>query len=143
MTDGAAAGRGGCGVRVRPIRFTDDVAAMRRFCEALGLAADVVSDGGGWVTFTAPAGGAALHDAASSDGGCAPGTTELSFEYDGPLEELEARLHAAGFADAHVVDESYGRDLVVTDPDGVTVIVNEVQHDLHGYARVGETVAPG
>ena len=136
-------GRAATGVRVRPIRFSDDVAAMRRFCEALGLTADIASEGGGWVTFTAPAGGAALHDAASSDGGYAPGTTELSFEYDGPLEELEARLHAAGFADAHVVDESYGRDLVVTDPDGVTVIVNEVQHDLHGYARVGDLEGQG
>jgi len=28
-------------------------------------------------------------------------------------------LRAAGFADAHIVDEAYGRTLFVTDPDDI------------------------
>jgi hypothetical protein len=40
-------------MRVAPIRFTADAAGMRRFCEALGLHAEVVADSGGWVGLTA------------------------------------------------------------------------------------------
>ena len=39
-------------MRIRPVRFTNDVAAMRRFLEALGLRARIASDQGGWVDFT-------------------------------------------------------------------------------------------
>lgn len=31
---------------------------------------------------------------------------------------MRDRLHAAGFADAHIIDEAYGRMLVVTDRTG-------------------------
>ena len=121
-------------MRVRPVRFTNDVAAMRRFLEALGLKPRIASDSGGWVDFTTEESGcAALHDAATSASGAAAGETTLSFETAEPLEAVRDRLHAAGFADATVVDEAYGRSLQVTDPDGVRVTVDEVQQDLYGY----------
>jgi hypothetical protein len=50
------------------------------------------------------------------------------------LEPLQDRLVAAGFTDAHIVDEAYGRTLFVTDPDGVWVAIDGAQTDLHGYA---------
>lgn len=128
-------------MRVRPVRFTDDVAAMRRFLEAMGLRARITSDGGGWVDLTAAAGLVGLHDAASSATGTAAGVTTLSFESEEPLEILLDRLHAAGFADAHIVDEAYGRVLVVTDPDGVEVHVDEVMSDLYGYTEAAPTPA--
>jgi hypothetical protein len=40
---------------------------------------------------------------------------------------------AAGLADAHIVDEAYGRALFMTDPDGFWVAIDGVQTDLHGY----------
>jgi len=121
-------------MRVRPVRFTDDVAAMRRFLEALGLRPRIASDNGGWVDFlTKESGGAALHEAATATSGYNAGETSLSFESEEPLEAVRDRLHAAGFADAHIIDEAYGRTLVVTDPDGVRVSVDEVQDDLYGY----------
>ena len=124
-------------MRVRPVRFTDDVAAMRRFLEALGLRPRIASDNGGWVDFlTKDSGGAALHDAATATSGYRAGETSLSFESEEPLEVVRDRLHAAGFADAHIVDEAYGRTLVVTDPDGIRVSVDEVQEDLYGYHQV-------
>jgi len=124
-------------MRVRPVRFTDDVAAMRRFLEALGLRPRIASDNGGWVDFlTKDGGGAALHDAATATSGYRAGETSLSFESEEPLEVVRDRLHAAGFADADIVDEAYGRTLVVTDPDGVRVSVDEVQEDLYGYHQV-------
>jgi hypothetical protein len=123
-------------MRVRPVRFTNDVAAMRRFLEALGLNARIAADGGGWVDFMAGTPGmAALHEAATAQTGQQAGQTTLSFEADEPLEPLQERLRQAGFTDAHIVDEAYGRTLFVTDPDGVWVAIDGVQTDLHGYHR--------
>lgn len=123
-------------MKVCPVRFTDDVAAMRRFLEALGMRARISATGGGWVDLTVGTEGlAALHAAATSEFGHRAGETTLSFESEEPLEGVRDRLHAAGFADAHIIDEAYGRMLVVTDPDGIEVIVNEEQHDLYGYRR--------
>src|SRR4051794_34422774 len=71
----------GGAMRVRPVRFTDDVAAMRRFLEALGLRPRIASDNGGWVNFlTKESGGAALHEAATATSGYKVGETSLSFE---------------------------------------------------------------
>jgi hypothetical protein len=121
-------------MRVRPVRFTNDVAAMRRFLEALGLQARIAADAGDWVDFTIDSPGmAALHDASSSVLGHGPGQTTLSFEAEEPLEPLQDRLVAAGFTDAHIVDEAYGRTLFVTDPDGLWVAIDGRQTDLHGY----------
>jgi len=122
-------------MRVRPVRFTYDVAAMRRFLEALGLQPRIASEGGGWVDFTIDSSGMiALHDATTpTQTGYTAGQTSLSFEADEPLEPLRDRLRRAGFADAHIVDEAYGRTLFVTDPDGVWVAIDGRQTDLHGY----------
>jgi hypothetical protein len=120
-------------IKVAPVRFTDDVPGMRRFCEALGLAGDVESDNGVWVALAAPQGGlVGLHEAAGADQTVRAGTTELSFETDEPLEVLRDRLAAAGFP-AVIIDESFGRSLRVEDPDGTQVQVNEAMTDFHGY----------
>jgi hypothetical protein len=125
-------------MKVRPVRFTNDVPAMRRFLEVLGLSARVAAEGGGWVDFTAPTPGmAALHDAADAELDHTAGRTTLSFEADEPLEPLQQRLVDAGFTDAHIVDAAYGRTLFVTDPDGVWIAIDGAQTDLHGYHREG------
>jgi hypothetical protein len=136
------------GLVVRPVRFTDDPAAMRAFLEALGLAARVESENGGWVDLVAEGGMVALHSAADSDTGGVAGETRLSFEAD-DVDGLAARLRAAGFADVHVYDEAYGRVLAVTDPEGDPLHIDERTGDLYGYrlhaidrARPGRWVAP-
>jgi hypothetical protein len=121
-------------VRVRPVRFTNDIAAMRRFLEALGLRPRITGDSGTWVDFTAPPTGmVGLHDAAAAVTEYTAAQTSLSFEADEPLEPLRDRLIEAGYADAHIVDEAFGRTLFVTDPDGVWVAIDGTQTDLHGY----------
>jgi hypothetical protein len=120
------------GLVVRPVRFTSDVPAMQAFLETLGLAARIESESGGWVDLVAGAGMVALHGAATSDTGVLPGQTRLSFEAD-DLDALAAALIDAGHDDAHVVDESDGRLLVVTDPDGEQLIVDGASDDLYGY----------
>ena len=120
------------GVVVRPVRFTDDVAAMRSFLEALGLAPRVESDRGGWVDMVAGAGMVAVHEAATSDTGGVPGQTRLSFEAD-DHDLLADRLGRYGFSEVAVHDENYGRVLVVTDPVGDDLLVDERSEDLYGY----------
>lgn len=121
-------------MRVVPVRFTDDVPGMRRFLEALGLEADISSDSGAWVALYGAVGGVGLHAAAAAESPRTSGETSLSFESDEPLEDVAARLRAAGF-EADVVDESYGRTLLTVDPDGEHIAVNAVMTDLHGYSR--------
>ncbi|HZX08056.1 VOC family protein [Kribbella sp.] len=120
------------GVVIRPLRFTADVAAMRAFLEGLGLRSRIESERGGWVDLLAGRGMVALHDAASSSTGGQPGQTSLTFEAD-KLDELVERLERAGFGDATVFDEAYGRVLSVTGPDGAVIWVDERSEDLYGY----------
>jgi hypothetical protein len=120
------------GVVIRPLRFTDDVDAMRRFLEGLGLRSRIESERGGWVDMLAGRGMVALHDAASSSTGGQAGQTSLSFEAE-KIDELVERLEHAGFGDATSFDEAYGRVLSVTGPDGVVIWVDERAEDMYGY----------
>ncbi|NUR99063.1 MAG: VOC family protein [Kribbellaceae bacterium] len=120
------------GVLIRPLRFTDDVDAMRAFLEALGLRSRIESERGGWVDMVTGNGMVALHDAASSSTGGKAGQTSLSFEAD-TIDDLLEPLEQAGFGDATVFDEAYGRVLSVTAPDGVVIWIDERTEDLYGY----------
>lgn len=117
---------------VRPLRFTDDIPAMRAFLELLGVAPRVESQHGGWLAMVSGAGMLALHDAASSATGGRPGETGLSFE-GADLEALAARLSDADWTDATIWDEAYGRVLSVTDPDGEKIWVDGYSDDDYGY----------
>lgn len=119
-------------VVVRPVRFTDDVKAMRAFLELLGLRPRVESERGGWVDMVCGAGMVALHEAASSESGAPSGQTTLSFEAD-DVDALAASLVEAGVPDVTVYDESYGRVLTCTDPLGDPLAVDERLDDLYGY----------
>jgi hypothetical protein len=123
-------------VVVRPVRFTDRMPQMRGFLEALGLRARVESERGGWVDMVAGAGMVALHSAASSDTEARDGETRLSFE-GLDLDGLTAQLRQAGFPDATVWDEAYGRVLSVTDPLGDQIWVDGYDDDNYGF-RVHE-----
>ncbi|MEU4389316.1 VOC family protein [Kribbella sp. NPDC023855] len=119
-------------VVIRPLRFTDDVPAMRAFLETLGLRSRIESERGGWVELVAGRGMIALHDAASSDAGADPGSTTLAFEAD-DIEELKDRLVAAGYEDASIFDEAFGRVLTASGPDGTKLWIDDRRDDLYGY----------
>lgn len=95
---------------------------------ALGLRGEVRSESGQWFQAAADGGGlAAVHDDSGEP------RAELSFEYDGDIETLRTRLADAGLG-AELVDESYGRTLLVERPGGGEPLwVNERQTDLYGY----------
>jgi hypothetical protein len=117
---------------VRPLRYTDDIAAMRDFLGLLGLAPRVESQRGGWLDLVAGAGMVALHEAATSDSAGVAGQTRLSFE-GADLDALADRLSDAGWSDATIWDETYGRVLSVTDPDGGDLRVDGYNEDDYGY----------
>src|SRR5688572_19892500 len=119
-------------VAIRPLRFSGDVQAMRAFLEQLGLRSRIESKSGTWVDLVAGHGMVALHDAASSDLGAQPGETTLAFEA-ADIEELKDRLEAAGYEDASIVDEAFGRVLTASGPDGTKLWIDERSEDLYGY----------
>ena len=99
---------------VRPVRFTDDVAAMQAFLELLGLQPRIEFNRPGWVDLAGSAGLVALHDAATSATGGVHGETRLSFEVD-DAEATAKSLQDQGIATT-VIDESFGRFLELDRP---------------------------
>ncbi|GAA3544860.1 VOC family protein [Kribbella ginsengisoli] len=119
-------------VVIRTLRFSNDVQAMRAFLETLGLRSRIESESGIWIDMVAGRGMIALHDAARSDTGGEPGQTRLTFEAD-DIDELLDRLDAAGFEDASIFDEAFGRVLTAKGPDGAGLWIDERPKDLYGY----------
>jgi len=113
---------------VLPIRYVADVEASRRFYAGLGLRLDAAESLDVFALLRADAGGLGVHDAAASKGR-APGAVELGFTTDERLEDLAARLTADGYQ-PELVDENFGRSLRITDPDGVTLQIQEIDPDV-------------
>lgn len=111
---------------VLPIRYVADVEASRHFYAGLGLIfqPDVSVDV--WAQLAADAGAVGIHDATVSQGR-PPGTTELGFATDERLEDIAERLARSGY-DYDLVDENFGRNVRVTDPDGVVIQIQEINH---------------
>jgi len=114
-------------ITAQAIRFTDNVPAMQRFCEALGLAASVTS-GDGWAVMRSSSGDVLLHSTADAVSKIVPGQTDLTFETD-DLDRLAAEFEVTP------VDEAFGRSLSLTDPLGDVLLVNETQTDFYGYSE--------
>lgn len=109
---------------VLPIRYVADVEATRAFYAGLGLSFRPDLSVPVWAHLEAGAGALGIHDASVSKGR-PPGTTELNLATDEPLEDVAARLNAAGYA-LTLHDEDFGRSLRVTDPDGIVVQIQQL-----------------
>ncbi len=111
-------------MRLQPIVYVTDMERSTAwYSDLLGHGPDVA--GGHWSSFGVGGAHLALH---LSDEALGAGNIELSLVVEEPLEELASRLtpHRA------IADEAFGRSLVVRDPDGALIQVNE--HDSELYA---------
>jgi catechol 2,3-dioxygenase-like lactoylglutathione lyase family enzyme len=119
-------------MRVRAIHFVPDIAAARRFYDAIGLTEGAESRTGRWAELAADGGELALHDAAMAADG--EGRTGMLFSLvaDEPLEAVAARLRDAGFPpEGDVVDQAWGRQLFVHAPDGTLLQIDEQDPSLY------------
>ncbi|WAZ19905.1 VOC family protein [Streptomyces cinnabarinus] len=112
---------------VLPIRYVADVEASRTFYAGLGLGVRQDPGAAVWVRLDAPAGALGVH-AASVSQGRVPGTTELGFATEEPLEEIARRLERDGYP-YELVEENFGRSIRVTDPDGVVVQIQYIDSE--------------
>jgi hypothetical protein len=117
-------------IRLAPVYFTADLGRTADFLAALGFAVEAQHRKGTWAELAAPSALLCLHTG-KSDTGHRAGQTELSFESDEDPDAVAARLADAGFADAIVLDENYGKILRVTGPDGGTVQINFSDRSLY------------
>ena len=119
-------------MRIRPIHFVPDLDAAVRFYEALGLTPQTRSRSGHWIELTATGGELALHDAAIAADGQGRSGIALNFVADEPLEAVEHRLREAGFPpEGTIVDQEWGRSLLVRGPDGPIVQIDEQDRELY------------
>ena len=90
------------------------------------------SRSGHWIELKAAGGELGLHDAATAADGEGRQGFVLNFVADEPLEDLERRLREAGFPpEGTIVDEEWGRSLLVRAPDGSMVQVDEQDRELY------------
>lgn len=114
-------------MRLQPIVYVADMEASTSwYATLLGVEPDL--SGGHWTTFPVGGGHLALHLADPSSGPGAAGGVELSLVVDEPLEQVAARLHP----NREIADEAFGRSLIVRDPDGALIQVNEHDPELTG-----------
>lgn len=109
-------------MRLQPIVYTtrmDDAIAW--YSAILGSTPEYASDS--WTSFAVRGGHLALHAASRLRDG---GRTVLSLVAEEPLEELIARLAASGIEPRRgLQDETFGRSVVLEDPEGLLIQVNE------------------
>jgi Glyoxalase/Bleomycin resistance protein/Dioxygenase superfamily len=119
-------------MKVRPIHFVPDVGEAVRFYEALGLRTETTSRSKHWVELEAAGGELALHDGAVADDGRGREGISLTFVADEPLEKVEHRLRAAGYQpEGRIVDQEWGRSLIVRGPGGSHVQIDEQDRELY------------
>ena len=114
-----------------PIIYVTDVRASVRFYSALGFTERRRSRTDNWVELAGRGGMLALH---RSTGENRPtnGRVELSLATTEPLGRVREALVKAGIVSVGpVMDEAYGRSLIVTDPDGLEIQINEHDHELY------------
>lgn len=112
------------------IRYVTHPTQLATFYEALGLNITRRGRSENWFELSFGDAVFALHAASAETNHPA---VELSFVSTEPLEVVVERCKEHGLAiDDFIVDEAFGRSLIITDPEGLTLQINE--HDPSLYA---------
>lgn len=111
-----------------PIVYISDMARSLPFYQALGF--QVHHEGQVWSELRLGEARLALHTTETLPGG--PLRIELAFATYIPLEALMSRLSEAGISiENEINDEAFGRSLLLRDPDGLPLQINEHDPDLY------------
>jgi catechol 2,3-dioxygenase-like lactoylglutathione lyase family enzyme len=112
--------------------FVQNVDRSVQFFEALGLQMSLRSRSQGWAEFDVGGAILALHEA-DLETFTNEARIELCFVSEEPLYELEKHCRAQNIqVERSVTDESFGRSMVVRDPDGFLIQINEHDTELYG-----------
>lgn len=117
-------------MRVVPVVYVTDMDVSLDWYRRLLPDADLVSTSPYWSELSL---GSTASLALHTIGEISPGSQMgLALEADRRLEEVAEHLVKAGIAiDRGIADEAFGRSMVVRDPDGLAVQINE--HDPETY----------
>lgn len=121
-------------MRVTPIRFVRDIELANKFYSTLGLNENASATSGTWADLHGKGGQLGLHIAPSGTTQLDAGAVALHFSTDENLERTVERLTAAGYAPSDIFDETFGRFITVSDPDGYLIQVNEMDEDLQNLS---------
>ncbi|GAA1312042.1 VOC family protein [Saccharothrix xinjiangensis] len=123
-----------------PVVYVSDVDASVAFYAALGFVERNRSRSGAWVELDGPGGRLGLHESRArrapalpeADEPVGPGVVMLGFVTTEPLEKLVEAVAQAGHEPVRgIADESFGRSVVLADPDGAHIQVNEHDEELY------------
>lgn len=113
------------------IVYVTDMAASTAFYEALGAKASLMNRTRTWAEFRVGDAILALHasGALPTERSCG---LDLSFNSTEPLETLAQSFRQAGVPlYREITDEAFGRSLMVKDPDGLLIQINEHDPELY------------
>ncbi len=111
-----------------PMVLVSDMQAAIRFYKRLGLEVRFESRNGMWTELVAGDSMLALHRVDPSR--IPPAQVKLNFLSDQPLRQVERRLRRAGVEIARgVADEAFGWSLVIRDPDGMPIQLDQHERD--------------
>jgi catechol 2,3-dioxygenase-like lactoylglutathione lyase family enzyme len=129
------AGRQGSGpgpaLALMPIVYVHDVAATIAFYEALGFRLTAHNRAYGWAELRLGDALLGIHAIdPEPEGGRPP--LEITLDSRASLEDVVAHLEAAGIPlEQPITDMSFGRTLLVRDPEGRLVAINEQDRNLY------------
>lgn len=104
-------------MKLQPIVYVTNMdQAIAWYTTLLGIEPSVASEY--WTSYTVGGANLALH---FSDEASVPGAVELSLVTEEPLETVMARVTAVD----GITEQPFGRSIVVVDPDGTKIQVNE------------------
>ncbi len=118
-------------MKLMPIVYVTDMGQSLDFYQALGLSPGHTDRAGMWSDFTLGDAALGLHKVERLPE-TQIGQVELALVSDEKLESIVDRLNAAGITlEREITDEAFGRSIMVCDPDGLRIQINEHEVELY------------
>ena len=118
-------------MKLMPIVYVTDMGRALDFYTALGLTANHKDRAGMWSELRTGDALLGLHKTDSIPDQQV-GQVELALVSEEPLETVVTRFKAAGLTlEGEITDEAFGRSIMVRDPDGLLIQINEHEVELY------------